>query len=131
MVPIAVTPIYAGILALLYLYLAFAVIRRRYRDRIPLGDGGDAAFLRTMRAHGNFAEYVPIALLLMAVAELGGAGAAMLHVIGGLLLSGRIAHAWCFLFTKRNLPVRVAGMAMTLAAIGIAGGVSLWVGLAA
>jgi len=131
MVSIAVTPVYAGIFAFLYLYLAFAVIWRRYRDRIPLGDGGDAAFLRTMRAHGNFAEYVPIALLLMVVAELGGAGTGMLHVIGGLLLAGRIAHAWCFLFTKRNLRVRVAGMAMTLAAIGIAGGVSLWVGLAA
>ena len=71
MVTLVVTPVYAGILAFMYLYLAFAVIRRRYRDHISLGDGGDASFLRTMRAHGNFAEYVPIALLLMAMAELG------------------------------------------------------------
>lgn len=129
MVTLAVTPVYAGILAFLYLYLAYAVIRRRYSDHISLGDGGDASFLRTVRAHGNFAEYVPIALLLMAMAELGGAGAGVLHSIGALLLAGRIAHGWCFLFTKRNLNVRVAGMAMTLTAIGIAGGASLWIGL--
>ena len=129
MVTLAVTPVYAGILAFLYLYLAFAVIRLRQSERISLGDGGNASFLRTMRSQGNFAEYVPIALLLMALAELGGAGAGLLHLIGDLLLVGRAAHAWCFLFTRRNLKVRVAGMAMTLIAIGIAGGESLWIGL--
>lgn len=129
MVALSVTPIYAGILAFLYLYLAFAVIRRRYRDRIPLGDGGNDSFLRTMRAHGNFSEYVPLALLLMVAAELGGAGAGVLHAIGGLLLGGRTMHAGCFLFSRRNLRMRVAGMAMTLTAIAAAGGVSLWAGL--
>lgn len=129
MVALSVTPIYAGILAFLYVYLAFAVIRRRYRDRIPLGDGGNDSFLRTMRAHGNFSEYVPLALLLMVAAELGGAAAGVLHAIGALLLVGRTVHAWCFLFNKRNLRMRVAGMAMTLTAIATAGGVSVWAGL--
>ena len=126
---LAVTPVYAGLLAFVYLYLTYSVIRLRYRHKISIGDGGDPSFLRTMRAHGNFAEYVPMALLLMAMAELLGAGAAVLHAIGALLLAGRLAHGWCFLFTDRNLKARSAGMVMTLAAIAIGGGISLWLGL--
>jgi uncharacterized membrane protein YecN with MAPEG domain len=126
---LAVTPIYAGLLAFLYLFLTASVIRQRRRQGISLGDGGDAGFLRKLRAHGNFAEYVPLALLLMALAELAGAGAATLHAVGALLLAGRLVHGWCFLFTARNLAARVAGMAMTLAAIAIGGGASLWTGM--
>ena len=126
---LAVTPVYAGFLAFVYLYLTYSVIRLRRRKQLSVGDGGDPSFLRKMRAHGNFAEYVPMALLLMAMAEFLGAGAALLHAIGGLLLAGRLAHGWCFLFTDSNLKARTAGMAMTLSAIAIGGGVSLWGGL--
>jgi uncharacterized protein len=128
---LAVTPIYAGLLAFLYLFLSYSIIRLRRRQNVSVGDGGDPLFLRRMRAHGNFAEYVPLALLVMAMAELQGAGAATLHAIGGLLLAGRLVHGWCFLFTDRNLKARVAGMAMTLLAIALGGGVSLWAGLGA
>ncbi len=126
---LAVTPVYAGLLAFVYLYLTYSVMSLRQRKKLSVGDGGDLSFLRKMRAHGNFAEYVPMALLLMAMAEFLGAGAAVLHAIGGLLLAGRLAHGWCFLFTDRNLTARRAGMIMTLAAIAIGGGVSLWLGL--
>lgn len=49
--------------------------------------------LSAIRAHGNFAEYVPLTLLLMALCELAGVGALWLHLGGGLLLVGRILHA--------------------------------------
>ena len=65
-----VTPIFAGGLTLLYVYLAVRVITTRRTVRIGLGDGGDAEMLRCIRVHANFAEYVPIGLLLMAMAEL-------------------------------------------------------------
>ncbi len=65
----------------------------------------------------------------MAMAELLGSGASVLHANGGLLLAGRLAHGWCFLFTDRNLTARRAGMIMTLASIAIGGGASLWLGL--
>lgn len=126
---IAITPVYAGILALLYLFLAASVIRQRRRRSISVGDGGDATFMRTMRAHGNFAEYVPITLILMAFAELLGTGDLVLHAIGGLLLIGRISHGWCFLFTERNLKARVVGMALTLSSIAIGAIVCLWASL--
>lgn len=53
------------------------------------------------------------------------------HAVGALLLAGRLAHGWCFLFTARNVPARVAGMVMTIAAVAIGGGASLWSGLVA
>ncbi|MDH3703883.1 MAG: MAPEG family protein [Alphaproteobacteria bacterium] len=128
---LAITPIYAGILALLYLFLAASVIRQRRRRGISVGDGGDAAFMRIIRAHGNFAEYVPITLILMAFAELLGTKELVLHVIGGLLLTGRLSHAWCFLFTTRNLRARVAGMVLTFSSIAIGAIACLWVSLIA
>lgn len=126
MATLTVTPAYAGIFAFLYLYLAFAVIRLRWSERVSIGDNGNARVLRAMRAHGNFSEYVPIALMLMMMAELGGVGTGVLHAIGAPLLAGRVAHGWCFLFAARNVKARVAGMAMTLVSIGIAGGALLW-----
>lgn len=128
---LAITPLYAGILALLYLFLAASVIRHRRRHGISVGDGGDVTFMRRMRAHGNFAEYVPIALILMAFAELLGTGALVLHAIGSSLLVGRLSHGWCFLFTTRNLGARVAGMVLTFASIAMGAVVCLWVSLIA
>jgi uncharacterized membrane protein YecN with MAPEG domain len=125
---IAITPIYAGVLALLYLFLAASVICQRRRLGISVGDDGDATFLRTVRAHGNFAEYVPIALILMALAELQAIGAVALHVMGVMLLVGRLSHGWCFLFTARNLKARVAGMVLTLTSIAIGALACLWAG---
>ncbi len=126
---LAITPIYAGILALLYLFLAASVIRQRFRRRISVGDGGDATFMRTMRAHGNLAEYVPITLILMAFAELLGTGGLVLHAIGAFLLIGRLSHGWCFLFAAHNLKVRIAGMALTLSSIVIGAIACLWASL--
>ena len=114
---VLVTPLYAGILGLIYFALAANVIRRRGRLRISLGDGGDAAFARQVRAHANFAEYVPLVLVLMLALELAGAAPWELHAIGILLLAGRLMHAYCFVFTGGSIPMRVAGMGLTFTAL--------------
>ncbi len=119
---IPVTALYAGLLALLYVALAFAVIRGRRQLAISLGAGSNTRFERTIRGHGNFAEYAPLALLLIAAAEMNGYPSAVIHGLGALLLAGRLVHAWCFVFTARNLSARVLGMILTLSAI-IAGAV--------
>ena len=126
---LTVTPLYAGLLAFLYLFLAFSVIRQRRRRRISLGDGGDARFLRLIRGHANFAEYVPLALILMALAELSGAGSLVPHGMGLLLLAGRLAHGWSFVFTERNLTARTAGMVLTIASIVVGATACLKAGL--
>ena len=88
-----ITLIYAGLLGLLFLLLSFWVVKRRAQFKVMIGEGEAPEMLSAIRAHGNFAEYVPLTLLLMALCELAGVGALWLHLGGGLLLAGRILHA--------------------------------------
>ncbi len=64
-----ITAFYAALLAVLFLVLSFRVIGVRRGQRVEIGDGGDKELLRRMRVHANFAEYVPLALVLLALAE--------------------------------------------------------------
>ena len=79
---VAVTGLYAGILGIVFFVLSMRVISNRVRARVNLLDGGDEALTRAMRVHGNFAEYVPFALLLMALAEIQGGSGLFMHVLG-------------------------------------------------
>ena len=88
-----ITLIYGGLLGLLFLLLSFWVVKRRAQFKVMIGEGEAPEMLSAIRAHGNFAEYVPLTLLLMALCELAGVGALWLHLGGGLLLLGRILHA--------------------------------------
>ena len=88
-----ITLIYGGLLGLLFLLLSFWVVRRRAQFKVMIGEGEAPEMLSAIRAHGNFAEYVPLTLLLMALCELAGVGALWLHLGGVLLLVGRILHA--------------------------------------
>jgi len=63
-----IVPLYAALLALIFVALSVRTLRMRRRLRIAVGDGGDTALLRAMRVHANFAEYVPLSLLLIVVA---------------------------------------------------------------
>ena len=64
-----ITALYASLLAPLFILLSVRVIGARRSARVPVGDGGNTVLLRRMRVQANFAEYVPFALLLMALAE--------------------------------------------------------------
>ncbi len=119
MTPPTVTMLYASLLAVLFLLLAMRVSLRRRAAGIDLGEGGDEELLRRVRAHGNFAEYVPYALLLMAMAELGGAGHILLHILGIMLVLGRLLHAWGI--GAGSTPARGLGMLLTFAVFGAAG----------
>ncbi|TPG56961.1 hypothetical protein EAH89_12930 [Roseomonas nepalensis] len=111
-----ITPLYAGLLGLGFIALSVLVIRARGRARVSLGTGGDAGLERAVRAHGNFAEYAPFALLLMLAAELSGAPGWLLHLAGLLLLLGRLSHAVA-LSGPGSMPLRAGGMALTFAAL--------------
>jgi len=112
------TALYAGLMGLWMLYLGFAVIRLRRRHNVSTGDGGVKPLELAIRAHGNACEYIPIALILMALAESMGAPDWVLHVLGGLLVTGRLLHGGYFLAEARRLNVRVAGMLLTMGVIG-------------
>ena len=88
-----ITALYGGLLAILYLVLAGRVVAERRRAKVGLGTGGDAALERAVRVHGNFAEYAPLFLLLLLLAELNGAATPLLHAFGAAFLLARIGHA--------------------------------------
>ncbi len=117
MTSITITPLYAALLALLYFALAFNVVRQRKRHQVGLGDAGKADLLKAVRIHGNFAEYVPLLLVLMLLAELTHAPGWILHVMGGLLLLGRVAHAQGLYQSAGVSTGRMIGMLATFATL--------------
>ena len=114
------TPLWASLLAFLYLWLAAQVILARYRTRTALGSGGDAGLERAIRAHANFAEYVPLSLVLLVMAELQGAQGWLLHGLGAALLIGRTLHGFGISRTDEVLAFRSSGMILTLTVLASA-----------
>jgi hypothetical protein len=112
-----VAPGYAAILAILFFFLSVRTLRVRRQAQVAVGDGGNVRLLRAMRAHANFAEYTPIALLLIAFMELGGLSHVLVHVHCLALLAGRCSHAFGVSQIKEDFRFRVVGMTLTLAAI--------------
>ncbi len=88
-----ITLLFASLHILLMLVLAIRVVGHRRALKIGIGDGGDTRLARKVRAHANFIEYVPLALLMLALLELGGLGAMWLWTLGGTLLLARVLHA--------------------------------------
>lgn len=115
-----VTALYAALLAPLLIVLSVRVIVFRRAERVSLGDGGHAVLLRRVRAHANFIEYAPFALILLGVLESLHAAPLLLHAAGASLLAGRIAHAMALSNPRGIMVLRVAGMMLTFAAITIA-----------
>lgn len=115
-----IIPFYASLLALLYFVLAVRVIRIRRKERIAIGDRGNARLQRAMRVHANFAEYVPLALILLTFVEWQGSSPLLVHGLGLALLVGRVVHAYGVSQEKENYRLRTAGMLLTFAPIFIA-----------
>ncbi len=122
---VSLTLLFAGCCALLQCALTALVIMRRAQTGVDFLDGGDQQLMRRIRAHGNFSETTPMALLLMALLELRGLGSAWLIAFGAALLLGRILHAQSLL-TNNAAWSRRGGMALTLGVISIEGAACLW-----
>jgi hypothetical protein len=125
-----ITAVYAGLLGLVFIVLSARVIGQRRGAKVSLGDGGNAVLLRRMRVHGNFAEYVPLALVLLGLAESLGAPAWLLHTAGAGLLAGRLSHAFGVSQTPERFLFRVSGMAATLTVLGLLSAICLYLGIA-
>ena len=88
-----VTALYAGLLGLLAVAVAFPAGMLRGKLNISVGDGGNPALLLAMRRHANFAEWVPLALILIALLELNGVSTRAIHSLGAALVIARLLHA--------------------------------------
>jgi len=120
-----ITALYAALNGILNIYLANRVSSVRGKAKVGIGTGGSSEVEVAVRIHGNNAEFVPLALLLMLLAELCGGGSAPLHAYGGLLSVGRILHP---LGMGRPAPnvYRWVGTALTYGGIVAASGWLLW-----
>lgn len=105
----AITALYAGLSGLLLLALAALVVARRRSAKIGIGVRDDRELERRVRAHGNASEYVPLALVLLLVAELSGLGSVWLHVAGIALVGSRVAHAFGLTRSAGTSPGRFVG----------------------
>ena len=114
-----ITALYAGLLALILVVLSVRVIRGRITGSVSLGDGGGVLSTH-IRAHGNFIEYVPIALILMGLLESRGTAGWVLHVLGIVLLVARILHPFGLTMKSPNF-ARATGATGTLLVVLVGG----------
>lgn len=131
MIRLLITPLYAGLLGLAYLALSGFVVAGRRRFRVSLGTGGNPDLERRIRVHGNFGEYVPLALVLLVMLELNIHSPWILHVVGLLLVVGRVGHVAGVAGAKPNFRARTVGVLCTFAAIAISSALLLFDGVRA
>jgi uncharacterized protein len=113
----SITALYAGILSLIIVALAINVTVHRVKLAVPMGDGGNPQMLRMIRLHGNAAEYLPLALVLMGIYEINGGWHWALHAAGIALIVGRILQSWTMWGTELPGFGRRAGQSLTWLAI--------------
>lgn len=117
-----ITGFFAGILSLFYIYLSIRIIQIRNAQKISLGNGGFAPLDVAIRVHGNFSEYAPIGLILLALLEFNGMPDWVIIILGTILTLGRLTHFSAFYNPEKlSIPRRVAGMMMTFAALSLSG----------
>ncbi len=112
-----ITPFYAALLGLGFVTLSILTLRLRRKFKIALGDDGNQQLLRAIRVHSNFAEYVPLTLILIYMTESTGAPALLIHLLCIALLMGRFSHAWGVSQDTEDFRFRVFGMTMTFTAL--------------
>jgi uncharacterized membrane protein YecN with MAPEG domain len=129
----AATLITSGMLGLLLLFLGGYVVAGRVKFKIDIGDGGNDIMRRRIRAQANFAEYVPVALILLMLMELGPIGPAWLPgALGATLVVARLWHAQGLLSSSgtsagRFMGTNLTGLVILVGALAALGrGAQLW-----
>ncbi len=125
-VPITITAFYAGILALIAVALGFHVGQARLRTGVSILHGDDMELATRIRRHANFIESVPLALILMAAIEIGGARPGLLHVLGAALVLARIAHPFGLHHDNMRHPLRAVGAGVTTLVTAVAAVTAIW-----
>ncbi|MEM1344995.1 MAG: MAPEG family protein [Pseudomonadota bacterium] len=127
--PFDITAVYAGVLGLWVVALAAIVGMTRDRLDVLVGDGGLPELTHKIRAHGNAVETIPLALILIGLAEGLAAPGWLLHLLGLALVVGRVLHGLYFLKGATTVALRASGIALTLGVIVLAALTCLGYGL--
>ena len=121
MTPVQAAALWSGLLLLLLMVLSVRVVLNRRRHKVLLGDGKESQITLRGRVFGNAAEYIPVGVGALALLAMLGMPTMAIHVVGGVLLAGRLVHAVGLSDRKPTLG-RVLGMALTYTALFTAGG---------
>lgn len=109
-----ITALSAAILSALCVMLSLKVVAIRRSEKISVGDGGNESLLRAMRAQANLLEYAPLALIMLACAEVNGVPRLLLAVVAIAFIAGRILHPAGLRDASSPGTARVLGMQLTL-----------------
>lgn len=112
-----ITPIYAAILGPIFVILSIRTLLMRRKLKVVIGNGDQPTLTRAVRAHANFAEYVPISLLLISFLEIRTRTNLLIHTLCIALVIGRIVHAIGVSQIKEDFRYRIAGMMITFTVI--------------
>lgn len=104
--------LWTGLSLLLVLALSIRISAGRRRLKVSVGDGGHAELTARTRAFGNAVEYIPVALVSLAVVAVF-YNAPIVHVLGGSFFLGRVLHAWGMGQAKQPAAGRMFGMILT------------------
>ncbi|MBT8139693.1 MAG: MAPEG family protein [Gammaproteobacteria bacterium] len=115
-----ITLLYAGLLSIVLFVLSYRIVQIRQQG-VSLGDGGDPAMQRRIRAQGNFTEYVPIILIMIALLELNQLPGYVLHALGLALLVARCLHGYAMSFSESFFIGRFWGTAITFLLLVVCG----------
>ena len=124
---LVVTPVYAGLIAVLMAVLSTRVGLLRGKYGVALGDGGQTELALAIRRFGNLSEYAAMAVVVLGLMEVTGWSPGWLHAYGLALVAFRLIHV-VVLFDDMGAPgwkkagraVAAAGTAGLLALGGVA-----------
>ncbi|HEY9235692.1 MULTISPECIES: MAPEG family protein [Phenylobacterium] len=105
--------LWVGLHLILLLILSLLVVRQRRKHKVALGDGGIPELERAIRAFGNATEYIPAALIGIAVLAVVEAPALAVHLTGFLLFAGRVLHGFGLSRSGGTSLARAIGVTLT------------------
>jgi len=114
------TPFFAAVFGLLYIFLSLNVVRHRLGKGISIGAGDDKAAEYAIRTHANFIEYVPLALLLFYFIEMISLSSVLVFYLGSALVVARVMHIIGMLDPKNWMILRQIGTVGTFSIIIVA-----------
>ncbi len=109
-----ITALFAAILALIFFYHSLRTINGRRETKTNLGTGDSDVMLRRVRIHGNFAEYIPFLLIILGLLEQAALPSWFLYTFGGVVVIGRLLHAYGLWSPATPGWARTWGMQLTL-----------------
>ncbi|QSX33398.1 MAPEG family protein [Shewanella avicenniae] len=122
-----VSGLYAALSGLLLLGLSALVVLVRVKKNVGIGDGQQPSLIAAIRAQGNYVEYAPMVLLLLALAEVAKFEPMWLHILGIVWLVGRLLHAYGMVKAEGGVHLgRLVGILSTWAVLLLLSGINLY-----